>query len=148
MSNLTVTESVEKIIITQAGTSSVYVTQSGGESLIITPDCGSVITITENVQVLQMTETALETLVIHDGPGDKLVIEQTIGEGCGGCPDYAGASTDATDGQFYYYSWSHKSNENDFAAQRYDSATRTVSPTLFITTQPDDLAAFEALDWP
>lgn len=148
--NLTITELGPRILITQAGSDNLEISQDGGSSVIITPDCGGEIVITEDKNSLVLTEQVFQTVVINDGQDQTLVITETVGngDGCGGCPDYAGASTDANDGTIYYFSWTHKDNENDFAAQRYNSETKVIDDLFGLVAQPATLSDFQGLNWP
>lgn len=137
-----VTDTGDRIELSQIGRETMLITPTTSPRLIITPSGGEQIVLESSVQNLILSETRAETLVIRDAGGDTVVISQETGAGA----VYGRPYTQADDGQFYYFAWQH-THGAQWKAQRFELETLALLTAVGDNPQPDDLGAFEALSW-
>ena len=137
-----VTDTGDRVELSQIGRETLLITPSMIPNLIITPADGEQITLENSIHNLILSETTAETLVIHDAGRDTVVISQETGAGS----VYGRPYTQADDGQFYYFAWQH-TNGTQWKAQRFELETLALLTAAGDNPQPDDLDAFEALFW-
>lgn len=144
MGGLTLTESGERIDLSQTGAETLIIQQTSSPSLSINQDSGAHMNLSPSAQNLTLMTSPTETLVIREADHQTLVISDA---GAGTVPaPYGRPYTQAEDGAFYYYAWQH-TDRTQWKAQRFNPATLALRVLTGANPQPVSLTDFQLLSF-
>ena len=138
--SLSILDKGAHVVINQTARETLTIQSDAHPIMMISPDGGASLTLQQTTHTLTLSQSGLETLVIHEPSGDVVIISEA-GEG-GEISPYGPPHTLADDGEFYFYAWQHVDGTR-WKAQRLELATLDLRAVTGPNPQPVSLTDFQ-----